>query len=122
MSVDLPAPFSPRRPRLSSRPRLRDVMSLAPIARPVCRGDGWSLACTAPSVVVMSRISGAAGASATPAAPSCLSPSDMRSLVDGVRDLDLAAYDVLAGLVDGVLDLLGHVAVEAPVGCEGDAL
>src|ERR687893_645501 len=107
MSVDLPAPFSPRRPRISPRLSLSEMLSFA---------------FTRPNVLVMSRISRTAGASATPAAPSCLSPSDMRSLVDGVRDLDLAAYDVLAGLVDGVLDLLGHVAVEAPVGGEGDVL
>src|ERR687893_167639 len=107
MSVDLPAPFSPRRPRISPRLSLSEMLSFA---------------FTGPNVLVMSRISRTAGASATPAAPSWRSPSDMRSLVDGVRDLDLAAYDVLAGLVDGVLDLLGHVAVEAPVGCEADTL
>src|SRR5918998_258653 len=107
MSVDLPAPFSPRRPRISPRLSLSEMLSFA---------------FTGPNVLVMSRISRTAGASATPAAPSCLSPSDMWNLVDGVRDLDLAAYDVLAGLVDGVLDLLGHVAVEAPVGGQRDAL
>src|SRR4028118_62751 len=107
MGVASPAPFSPRRPRISPRLNLSEMLSFA---------------FTGPNVLVMSRISRTAGAAATPAPPSCLSPSDMRSLVDGVRDLDLAAYDVLAGLVDGVLDLLGHVAVEAPGGGGGDDL
>src|SRR4028119_253605 len=109
MRVDLPAPFSPRRPRISP------LLSFSEMP---------SLAFTGPKVLVMPRISRTAGASATPAVPSGSPPAVTRSclLLDGVRDLDLAAYDVLAGLVHGVLDLLGHVALEAPVGGEGDAL
>src|SRR5918997_230288 len=107
MRVDFPAPFSPRRPSISPRPSRREIRSLA---------------LTGPNVLVMSRISRTAGASAAPAVPSGLALSVTRSLVDGVGDLDLAVDDVLAGLVHGVLYLLGDVVVEAPVGGQGDAL
>src|SRR5215208_709907 len=73
-----------------------------------------SLAFTGPKVLVMPRISRTTGASAC--APVIAPPASLSvnwgPLLRAAGDLDVAVYDPLLGLLDLVLDFLGHLVVQ----------
>src|SRR5215212_6075823 len=108
MSVDFPAPFSPKRPRISPRCSVIETSSLA---------------LTGPKVLVIPRISRTTGAACASVVP----PPVSLSVIPGPllwlrRDLDLAVYDPLLGLIHLILDLLGYQIVEPAEGREADAI
>src|SRR5215218_1023753 len=108
MSVYFPAPFSPNRPRISPRCSVIETSSLA---------------LTGPKVLVIPRISRTIGAACASVVPTPVSLSVISGpLLWLHRDLDLAVYDPLLGLIHLVLDLLGYQIVEPAEGREADAI
>src|SRR5215212_429366 len=83
-----------------------------------------SLAFTGPKALVMPRISRTTGASAC--APVVAPPASLSvnwgPLLRAAGDLDVAVYDPLLGLLDLVLDFLGHLIVEAAERRQANAL
>src|SRR5262245_4926013 len=96
ISVVLPAPFSPRRPRISPRSRTRSMSALAR---------------TRPKLFEMPRISMRGVAMTRPA-----SVGDRRGLVD--VDAEIALEDLLPALLDEVLHLGGQLRLEGVIGRE----